>query len=657
MASSSTTVFFAVLTTNAPLRGLPRFTETFTEPLACLETYALMASARFLNACQDLHASMYTAPLGIELISSSHGEPEPPEAAGFFAAAGFFVTAFVTGVFLAALPLEALAFPLVAGIASGARGVCGRVCAGRRRTRCYVPTHQTLESFFSNFSTRANRRRRGFRSRCDSAFICSVAHTARRTARALAHREPVTRDMRACVGATVPARAPVRRSTHRRTRRGGSAVVKAASPETDGFARDGAPRTSVRRSEPSPGDAGVRLSRRLSLFGGLAGVASAASLAEALPATAGEVLDQLQALLSDAEAAIEADPENDALLGQRTFFENQLERTQLNASFVDRLRPRVRSGDLPYLQRVAFAVRDDLWEDEIYFWKNAMGCRVTRELYGGADGKTVAGVVLAFGQESLSADDGGKGGVELRKASSAIASSETSSAVSSSSANHAAAANTSGAPSGVGSLAYVSLSVPYGVRVSRIYEAGGELVYGFGYFDVRSPSGYAVRARVAARRDPMELVALNVPDVAASVAFFETAFGMRASTPLDQNGYAPKSPPGSRLMTFGEVKETLGILLQPSQALEDPEAARKQGEAFAGVRFVVGGGEPPSPTPRRAPRRLGTIPNRARCPWRGTRRGRRTWRGARGRCRSSTTSPRRWLKTETIRSGAFGSGL
>ena len=118
-----------------------------------------------------------------------------------------------------------------------------------------------------------------------------------------------------------------------------------------------------------PGDAGVRLSRRLSLFGGLAGVASAASLAEALPATAGEVLDQLQALLSDAEAAIEADPENDALLGQRTFFENQLERTQRNASFVDRLRPRVRSGELPYLRRVAFAVRDDLWEDEIYFWK------------------------------------------------------------------------------------------------------------------------------------------------------------------------------------------------------------------------------------------------------------------------------------------------
>ena len=74
-------------------------------------------------------------------------------------------------------------------------------------------------------------------------------------------------------------------------------------------------------------------------------------------------------------------------------------------------------------------------------------------------------------------------------------------------------------------------------------------------------------------------------------SFFQDAFGMTASKPLDQNGYAPKSPPGSKLMSFGEVKETLGILLQPSQAVEDPAAARKMGEAFAGVCFVVGGGD------------------------------------------------------------------
>ena len=319
--------------------------------------------------------------------------------------------------------------------------------------------------------------RRGF-SIVPRTLSAPSRHTARRTGRALARREPDTREMRACVGAAVPARAPVRRSTHRRTRRGSSAVVRAASAERDGCALDRAPRASVRRSEAPPGDAGSRLSRRLSLFGGLAGVASAASLAEALPATAGEVLDQLQALLSDAEAAIEADPENEQLVGQRTFFENQLERVQLNASFVDRLRPRVQMGELPYLQRMVFAVRDELWEDEIYFWKNAMGCRVTRETRDSA-GETVTGVVLAFGQESLSADDGGKGGVELRKKSSF---------------KETILRNDSG-DENAASLAYVSLSVPYGVRVSRIYESGGELVYGFGYFDVRSPSGYAVRAR------------------------------------------------------------------------------------------------------------------------------------------------------------------
>ncbi|MDB0053753.1 hypothetical protein N9F40_01820, partial [bacterium] len=86
-------------------------------------------------------------------------------------------------------------------------------------------------------------------------------------------------------------------------------------------------------------------SRRLSLTAGFASVVSLVTTTLSLPATAGEVLEQLQALLADAEQAIELDPENDQLLGQRTFFENQVERVQLNASFVDRLRGRVEKGD------------------------------------------------------------------------------------------------------------------------------------------------------------------------------------------------------------------------------------------------------------------------------------------------------------------------
>ena len=170
------------------------------------------------------------------------------------------------------------------------------------------------------------------------------------------------------------------------------------------------------------------------------------------------MLNQLQNLLADAEAAIEADPENEALIGQRTFFENQLERVQLNATFVDRLRPRVASGDIAYLQRIVLTVDANVWDDELYFWKNAMGMRVTRE--------TADGACLAFGQETLGAGGGGKAAVELRR-------------------------GPPGARQLGNGLAHIGLRVPYGVRVSRIYESGGELVYGFGCFDVRSPKAGA----------------------------------------------------------------------------------------------------------------------------------------------------------------------
>ena len=59
-----------------------------------------------------------------------------------------------------------------------------------------------------------------------------------------------------------------------------------------------------------------------------------------------------------------------------------------------------------------------MMEDEIYFWKNAMGMRVTRvdevaEKKEEGGGKPKA-AFLAFGQETLDADDGAKAGVEIR---------------------------------------------------------------------------------------------------------------------------------------------------------------------------------------------------------------------------------------------------
>lgn len=57
---------------------------------------------------------------------------------------------------------------------------------------------------------------------------------------------------------------------------------------------------------------------------------------------------------------------------------------------------------MAYLQRLVLNVDKSLFDDEIYFWKNAMGMRVTREVRG----DTGKSVILAFGQETLDADDG-----------------------------------------------------------------------------------------------------------------------------------------------------------------------------------------------------------------------------------------------------------
>ena len=85
---------------------------------------------------------------------------------------------------------------------------------------------------------------------------------------------------------------------------------------------------------------------------------------------------------------------------------------QANSTYLDRLRPKVQNASTGYLQRLVLVVDKDLFDDEVYFWKNAMGMRVTRERQGVDNvGRTV---VFAYGQETLRADDGGKSGVEVR---------------------------------------------------------------------------------------------------------------------------------------------------------------------------------------------------------------------------------------------------
>jgi len=55
----------------------------------------------------------------------------------------------------------------------------------------------------------------------------------------------------------------------------------------------------------------------------------------------------------------------------------------------------VAAGQVNYLQRIVLNVDKDLFDDEMYFWKNAMNMRVTRVETGG-DGRR--SVFFAFGQ-------------------------------------------------------------------------------------------------------------------------------------------------------------------------------------------------------------------------------------------------------------------
>lgn len=299
--------------------------------------------------------------------------------------------------------------------------------------------------------------------------------------------------------------------------------------------------------------------RRDVLFASL--VAAIGGGASSREARAGEVLDGLVRFRDDARAAYEKDPEDEVLKGQLNFFERQVERTRENAEFVDALRRDVTSGGTNYVGGMVFEVKDV--QAEVDFWTKALGMRVTSDV--GVGSERVA--TLAYGQTSLNADDGGKAAVEIRQAPE-------------------------GAAGSVGNvLSYVAVTVPFGLRVSQIYESGGELLYGFGFFDMRSPGGIPVRGQVATRRDPLETIALNVRNVRDAEKALVKEFGFEASKPLDANTYAPKSPPGSRVLYLTSATKTLTVILQPWRERE----ALKLGDVLRGV-VVARGGDASAPS-------------------------------------------------------------
>jgi len=156
-------------------------------------------------------------------------------------------------------------------------------------------------------------------------------------------------------------------------------------------------------------------------------------------------------------------------------------------------------------------------------------------------------VRLAYGRETLNEDDGGKASIEIYPLDS---SSSSNSGINDSNTNV------------VEKLKYIQCTVPFGIRVSRVYEAGGELLYGFGYFDLRSPNGIPVIASVAKRRDSLEAVCIESTNVDATSNAIQSAFdnGLgiydakipETKTEEDRKkltSYVPPPPRGSKFLT------------------------------------------------------------------------------------------------------------
>lgn len=69
-------------------------------------------------------------------------------------------------------------------------------------------------------------------------------------------------------------------------------------------------------------------------------------------------------------------------------------------------------------------------------------------------------------------------------------------------------------------LEYLQLAVG-NVRMKAMIEAGAEILYSYGYLEIKAPGGLIVKQRVGTRRDPVELLAFRVADLDASIAYYE----------------------------------------------------------------------------------------------------------------------------------------
>lgn len=202
---------------------------------------------------------------------------------------------------------------------------------------------------------------------------------------------------------------------------------------------------------------------------------------------------------------LERKPEDPYLLGERAQLEYDLERLRENAAAVGRLRTCATTGGA-YASTLTVRV-PDLAAARAFWVDGLKMSELSSSRVGGADA-----LVVGYGRDDLSDDDGGKFALELVQATADAPAPTPLSASESSSAS--------------GALLFVQLRVP-NVRISGLIKEGGTIDSAYGFVEVTSPHGLTARVLTAPRRDPFEFVAVRVADVEATAAYYERAFGMR----------------------------------------------------------------------------------------------------------------------------------
>lgn len=255
--------------------------------------------------------------------------------------------------------------------------------------------------------------------------------------------------------------------------------------------------------------------------------------------------------------------------------EKEEEYIKYNSDYLDGLNVRdgVARGDRKWIQHAVLKVRD--LQQMVNFWCRGFGLRVLRTRTSDDGTKTV---FVGNGPETLEAENGGMFSLEIvedrANAKGAM--------VPSREKGFLTPEDLSSYPK-AGRLAFFQMALEYSPSRSAIKKHGGEIFYGYGYYDIRGPENVWVRCAVASkrRRDPFVAVAIELPNLEAvqkAAEFYMDTMGMTDEYVPQKYNYVPPNPAGTVELAYnGEDKDSVSIFLIPGLPLiprkfsNDPE--------------------------------------------------------------------------------------